>query len=263
MNYLHRNSLGLTVDAVSEALFFGERIPARQRVAAARWVAARQGLPGSYANTFAPTQKDTVGIHLFTGETIRTRVGTAHILGEECCRVLFLLNVRNRTVQEALTAAVHGLAARIDEAERRSCPPGFYCCGACSAAYWRNLAIGLLPRSEERLRLGLSELTRLRVGGGKWRRFPFFYTCLVLTEIGPHLARAEMEYAAEYWQQDLKRLSGAKHPIARRRAAVGQRLLAQLEQDTMESTADEMMPEEATQERPNRDRDAILSRHNN
>jgi hypothetical protein len=229
MNYLNRQSLGLTLDAVSEALFFGRPMPVAERRAVAGWIAGRQGLAGSYADTFAPTEKDTLGIHLFTGEAIRTRVGIAHILGEESCRVLSLLGVKDRAVEDSLNRAVSGLAPRIEEWEQRENCLGFYCCGACSSAYWRTLAAGLLPRSDKRLRLGLARLAGLRNGGGKWRRFPFFYTCLVLTEIGPRLARAEMQYAARYWQRNLRKLSLAGTRTAQRRAAVGLKLLEMCE----------------------------------
>ena len=49
--------------------------------------------------------------------------------------------------------------------------------------------------------------------------------CLALTEIGPGLARSEMQYAASYWRNNLKKLTASESSIARRRAAVGQRLL--------------------------------------
>ena len=225
MNYLNRYSLGSTLDSISESLFFKQPIPTSQRMAVARWIAARQGLPGSYADMFAPTEKDTLGIRLFTGEVVRTRAGIAHILGEECCRVLFLLGVKDQAVRDSLNRAVHGLAARIDEGEQQGYSPGTYCCGTCSVAYWRNLAIHLLPRAEKRLRLGLEELKICRSGAGKWRRFPFFYTCLVLTEIGPELANDEMQYAALYWQRNMKKLSRTKDRVMQRRAAVGQKLL--------------------------------------
>lgn len=226
MNFLNRQSLSLTLDAVSEALFFERPIPKSQQTAVARWIASRQGLPGSYADMFAPTEKDTLGIHLFTGEVVRTRNGIGHILSEESCRVISLLGVKDEAVKNSLNRALQGFIARKKEAERRGyCESGTYCCGTCSAAYWRNLAIRLLPRAEERLRLGLKELKRLRRGNGQWRRFPFYYTCLALTEIGPDLARGEMQYAAWYWQNNLKKLATAKNCLARRRAAVGQRLL--------------------------------------
>ena len=226
---LNPHSLCLTLDSVSEALFFKEQIPESQRIAVAKWIARRQGLPGAYADMFAPAEADARGIHLFTGEAIRSRAGIAHILGEECCRVLVLLGVKDRQVEDSLARAVRGFSARLAESETRGYSPGLYCCGTCSAAYWRNLAIGLLPRAEERLRLGLAKLKCARAGAGKWGRFPFFYTCLALTEIGPDLAKGEMQYAAAYWQRNLKRRSLAEGQTSKRRAAVGQRLLEMCE----------------------------------
>ena len=39
-------SLSRTVDAINAALFEGLELAARERLQAARWIAARQGLPG-------------------------------------------------------------------------------------------------------------------------------------------------------------------------------------------------------------------------
>ena len=225
MSCLDHNSLYLTLDSISESLFFKQSMPESRRGAAARWIAARQGLPGACAGMFAPTEQDALGIRLFTGEAIRSRVGIAHILGEEGCRILALLPLTDEPVQASFNRAVRGFAARLDEAERRGYGSGTYCCGTCSAAYWRNLANHLLPRAEERLRLGLNELKHELSGNGQWRRFPFYYTCLALTEIGPELAREEMRYAALFWRNILRKRSPVATPIARRRAAVGQRLL--------------------------------------
>jgi hypothetical protein len=55
MSLLNRRSLGLTLDSVSESLFFEKPIPESQRIALAKWIASRQGLPGAYADMFAPT----------------------------------------------------------------------------------------------------------------------------------------------------------------------------------------------------------------
>jgi hypothetical protein len=225
MNYLDRNSLYATLDSLSEALFFEKSIPEPQRVAAAKWIASRQGLPGAYAGMPAPTKQDGHGVRLFTGETIRSRVGIAHVLGEEACRILALLDLTDKDVQAALDRAVQGFVARLEESEQRGYSPGTYCCGTCSTAYWRNLANHLLPRAEERLHLGLKELKQLRRGNGTWRRFPFYPTCLALTEIGPELAKNEMQYAALFWRNNPKKLASTGSPAARRRVAVGQRLL--------------------------------------
>jgi hypothetical protein len=83
MNHLNRNSLGSILDAISESLFFKQTLPKAQRLVVARWLVTRQGLPGSYTNTFAPPEKDTVGIRRFTGERVRTQAGLAHLLGEK------------------------------------------------------------------------------------------------------------------------------------------------------------------------------------
>jgi hypothetical protein len=225
MNFLDQNSLYSTLDSLSESLFFQKHIPNDQYITAARWIVSREGLPGAYAGMFAPTAQDTLGIRLFTGEAIRSQARIAHILGEEGCRILALLHVTDAQVRASLDRAVQGFVARLEETERNGYGTGTYCCGTCSAAYWRNLAIHLLPRSEERLRLGLNELKQARSGNGKWRRFPFYYTCLALTEIGPELAREEMQYAALSWRNNLRKLSSTESPVARRRATVGQRLL--------------------------------------
>jgi hypothetical protein len=63
------NSLATLVDSIEQKRYFGQRIPAREILAAAREIASRQGLPGSYAGMFAPTKPDfRRGIRVFTGE---------------------------------------------------------------------------------------------------------------------------------------------------------------------------------------------------
>jgi hypothetical protein len=127
MDLLHTQSLGRTLDAINEALFFGKRIPRAKARRAARWIAGRQGLPSSYAEMFAPTPKDYAnGIWLFTGERISSRAATGHILGEEACRALLLLDVGLSDVDDALARATHAMGARLSESEAERPRPGFY-----------------------------------------------------------------------------------------------------------------------------------------
>lgn len=222
-------SLHALLDAPAEDLFFQRPLPADRRAAIARAIADRQGQPGAYAGMFAPTSGDAAGVRLFTGERIRTRAGIGHLLGEEGCRLLTLLGVEQTAVQSALARAVAGMTARLVEAEARGQrTSGLYCCGTCTAGYWRNLALGLYPQAEATLRAGLAHLAGLRRPDGTWRRFPFFFTSLALTEIDPALTRAELRHAAPRWRKLLPRLERAasRDAIARRRAAVGDRLLA-------------------------------------
>src|SRR5262245_25817245 len=102
-------SLSETVDAVNEAIAGGLMISARDRKSVARWIASRQGLPGAYANTFAGFEREQRhGIRLFTGERVNS-ASARHILGEETCRVLRQLNVRDQAVNQALVRATEGL----------------------------------------------------------------------------------------------------------------------------------------------------------
>ena len=104
-----RTSLSQTVDAVNAALFEGRALAAAERSHVAGWIAARQGLAGSYGGTFAgfPSERSR-GIVLFTGERIAS-ASARHILGEEASRALRLLRVRDRSVMRALEAADDGL----------------------------------------------------------------------------------------------------------------------------------------------------------
>jgi hypothetical protein len=225
MNIINPNSVAATLDAVDEALFFETRLSQTQKQAVAKWIASRQGLPGSYADTFAPTEGDRKdGIRVFTGESIRTGVATAHILGEEACRALILLDVPSATVREALSRASRGLLSRVEGAEAAG-QTGTYCCGICSVSFWRHLAVGGLGDCERRLESGMQALKSRRDGNGRWGRFPFYYSLLVLTDIAIPSALQEMRYAAPLCERYLRR-SPREDAYDRRRRALAERVLA-------------------------------------
>jgi hypothetical protein len=223
MRSVNEGSLALTLDAVNEAVFIGRRISRPVRVQAATWIAGRQGMPGSYADMFAPTQQDFAGARLFTGETIASRAATGHILGEEAIRALQLLGVKTPGVRTALARAKEGMEGRV--MDTASQPAGMYCCGTCSCAYWRTLAVGGLTRAEARLAQGMKDMRARRLGTGKWRFFPFFYAVLALTEIDLRRARTELRYAAPVLERYLQR-AATDNVISRRRHAVAERALA-------------------------------------
>lgn len=223
MHLVDEGRLALTLDAINDALLSGRPIPRPARVDAAVWIAARQGLPGSYADMFAPTQQDFAGARLFTGESIASRAATGHILGEESIRALELLGVKTAAVRAALAKAKEGMESRVKDTASR--PWGMYCCGRCSCAYWRNLAAGGLTRAEKRLAQGMKEMKARRLGTGEWRLFPFFYAVLALTEIDLPGARAELRYAAPVLERYLQR-PAPDTIISRRRHGVAERALA-------------------------------------
>lgn len=223
MRLVDRNSLGGTIDALNEAFFFGRDLTKSQRTEAGRWIVGRQGLRGSYAGMFAPTSKDLdKGIRLFTGERIATRAGVGHVLGEEACRAMILLNVPGKQTRETLKAASAEMICRTASGQNRKA--GMYCCGKCTAALWRHLAVGGLAKSEALLAAGLKTLKSRRTGDGRWRVFPFYYTLLALSEIDLPAATKELRYVAPVCERLLNR-SATNGRYNKRRRALAERVL--------------------------------------
>lgn len=225
MNLINKDSLAATLDALNEAFFCAQSLLEFEREQAAQWIASRQGKVGAYADMFAPTKSDFEGgIRLFTGERLRSRGGTAHILGEEACRALILLNIPVNGVRTALDRASHGMMDRLKTVEETHSISGWYCCGTCTASLWRHLAVGGLEDAQRRLEAGMKVLKHYRDGSGGWRRFPFYYTLLSLSEIALPSAVEEMRYASPICERYLKR-APKKDSYSQRRHIVAERIL--------------------------------------
>ena len=222
-------SLSQTVDAVNAAHFEGRAFASSERDGVARWIAGRQGLAGAYAETFAgfPSERSN-GIVLFTGERI-TSASARHILGEEASRALRQLRVRDPGVTGALERADRGLMQCLERAARdpRHDNPGLFCCGKCSVGLWRNLLAGGLDRQDERLRRGASHLRTMRDGEHQWRKFPFWYTVLALSEMDNAEAKRELKYAAPALER-IARRAVPSAAYARRRHELSVRTLGLL-----------------------------------
>lgn len=225
MSFVKKESLAFTLDAVNDAFFEERVISGEDKLEVARFIASRHGLYGSYANMFAPTQKELdEGIKVFTGENVRSKAATSHILGEEASRILNILKVSDKEVRNALDEATVGIQARFDEETRKF---GFYCCGFCTSSLWRNAAAGTLRKGETLLERGVKTLKMLRLGDGKWRRFPLYYTVLALSEMDFPPALAELRYVAPLLERALRRkASGDKYSI--RRHMLAERVLAKV-----------------------------------
>ncbi len=225
MGILNPDSLALTLDALNEVFFYSRSLSNFQREQVANWIAGRQDKPGSYANMFAPTESDyKEGIRLFTGERVRSRAATGHILGEETCRALNLLDVSNDSVQNALNRASLGMITRLALSKRT---PGMYCCGKCSVSLWRHLTVGGFVDTERELEAGMEALKLYRDGNGRWKRFPFYYTLLALSEIELPSAIREMEYTAPLLTRLLKRTPKDDN-ISERRRLLAERILEKI-----------------------------------
>jgi hypothetical protein len=219
--------MSLTLDAVDDAFFHGRALSKSDKEETAQWIAGRYGLPFSYAGMFAPCPMDYgAGIRVYTGERVSSGESIGHILGEEACRALVLLDVRAKNVREVLKKATQGMMGRLllpsGKPDMRHW--GMYCCGVCSGAYWRHLAVGGLQDSEARLAAAIEVLREHRKGDGQWTRFPFYYTLLALSEMKLPAAAEEMRYTAHVLERYVKR-----HPVddlyERRRHALAERVL--------------------------------------
>jgi hypothetical protein len=211
---------------VNESAFFRLASTSEQRRAVARWIAARQGLPGCYGGMFAGFEMEIAGIELFTGEKI-TSASARHILGEEASRALRLLRVKDPPVQAALDKADEGMIRCLNTSQREGRSPGWFCCGKCSVGLWRNLLAGGLDRGEERLANGVKVLRRHRDGEGGWKRFPFWYTVLALIEMPGKAARDDLSQVAARLERAARGSAGPE-PVRRRRQAVAELALSRL-----------------------------------
>jgi len=223
---VNTESLGETLDAVNDALFYQRRLTEPNRKELAGWIAQRRGKPGSYAGMFAPTDEDLrSGVRVYTGELVRSGAAIGHVLGEEACRALILLGVEDSTIREALERATGGMLRRLRQTEDSGKVHGMYCCGVCSVAYWRNVMVDGLDRNEERLTAGMVALRAHHTDDGHWRRFPFYYTLLTLSEINLRSALDEMQYAAPLLERYVKK-GVPDSRFSERRRIISERILA-------------------------------------
>jgi len=211
------NSLGQTLCNLNTAQILSWPIDPAAQKQVADFIASRQGLPGSYAGMFAPTSQDFEHrpMRLATGETLTTGAALAHIAGEESCRALLSLGIKTGPVTQALKVATTNMVHRLGWQEKSTRNHWtYYCCGKCTVSVWRNLLAGGLNQStstrHQLLDQSLAHLKRARLGNGRWRVFPFYYTLLALTEMPYELARPELSYAAPVCQRLIKRKSGEK-----------------------------------------------------
>ncbi|MEI7768183.1 MAG: hypothetical protein WCJ97_12190 [Phycisphaerae bacterium] len=218
------STLGSVVNRVNTAGLLGEKIPAIELAQIASFLVSRQGLPGSYFGMFAPMAEElTKPYQLFTGEVVATTAATRHILGEEALRILRNLKHKTKAVTTAIAQSQAAMLARLVHAQQKGCPIGTFCCGRCTVAYWRTLNTGWVPDADARLRGGMKDLQASRANG-QWRRYPFYYTVMCLTELPGDITRNEIAYIAPTCEKKLRTLRphGLYHE---NKAAILERLL--------------------------------------
>jgi hypothetical protein len=214
---IHHDSLAATLDAVNEALFNDRSLTKAEKEEAARWIAGRQVEAGQQAGLFAPTEDDyQEGVRLFTGERLRTKLAARNILTAESARALILIGMGG----EVLERTNRWL---LEQCFASACAVGE--CAHSTVGLMRYLATGGLADSEKRLNAHIAMLSRHRDGKGRWKRFPFYYTLLALSESDLPTAVEEMRYTAPACERVLGR-SPKDDVFALRQRDVVERVLA-------------------------------------
>lgn len=218
MRIINPTSLNKTLDNLNQRLSEGKILSSAERKQLAKWITERQGLKGSYTNMFAPTESDFNGIILFTGDKLTSKASIAHILGEESLRALYLLNVKDKKVEVAFEKARSGIKNVLKKNYKLGIYPlGMFCCGKCTAALWRNISAEGVDKNKKALDSGIKYLRSMRDGKGKWRRFPFFYTLLALTDINLPSAKEELKYASELCRKYVSRKDNGDNYVKRKK----------------------------------------------
>jgi hypothetical protein len=218
---IHSDSLSVTLDAINAAFFHGQAFSKAQKEAATRWLLARQFRSGQHAGLFAPTRRDYEdGVRLFTGEKLKTLLATRNILGGETARALTLFDLPLAEVQGALERLNQNV---LQACYARSCVIGE--CAHATIGLVRYLYVAALDGAERRLGMHIEIISQHRNGNGRWKRFPFYYALLALSEIDLPAAVEELRYAAPACEMLLRR-SPKDDVFSQRRRAILQRVLA-------------------------------------
>jgi len=211
------------VDAVSDAngaLCFGETV--LDSDALVEWFLGRQIRVGRRTGLFQPTNEDYAERRLPTGERLKTKLATVHVMSQEAARILHVLAAEEPSIANAVALT----ATRLSE----TCYGLQHCtigeCAASFAGYIRFLQTvsgdAVAPEITWRLRT----LSEHRDGNGRWKRFPPYYTLLVLSEIGLPVAQDELTYAKSLWSPGA-RTTPTEEPYAERRSRLFAALRAQ------------------------------------
>lgn len=218
---IYPNSLATTLDAINETFFCDRSVSRAQMEEAAKWIAGRQCKSGKHAGMFAPTEGDyKEGVRLFTGEKLRTKLAARNILTAEAARALVLLDAE---AQDTLERTCRWLSGQCFS--RDHCVIGE--CAHSGVGLMRYLAVDGLGDAERWLATQVKVLSQHRDGKGRWKRFPFYYTLLALTDIDLLAAVEELRYAAPACERVLRR-SPKDDKFSSRRQAIVKRALARI-----------------------------------
>ncbi len=220
---IQTDSLAQTIDTLNEAIFFDRPLSDQDKKRAADFILGRQYPSGPHAGLFAPTDKDFAeGVFLFTGERLHTHLGPRNILSAEAARAILLLGLPSSEMETSLERVQSKLLASCFAADL--CVVGE--CAHSGIGFMRYLASGGSADAGKRLEAHIRVISHHRDGKGRWKRFPFHYTLLALSEINLPAALAELRYAIPSIERSVKRQAGEEDRFTLRRQQLLERVLS-------------------------------------
>ena len=202
---------------------------------ALEWILSRQGAKNSYGESrkpncfYAPTKRDIEAMQLPTGEKLTSPASNKHILGEEALRTLVQWKRRSKPetkrginfLNHILDIEETGMGKKIKSARQS----GWFCCGKCAPAFLRTVNVVRTEEWEKTLDNGIKKIKSWRTPDGRWHRYPFFYTLLMLSEAESSQALKEMRYAQPVADKLIKRYQDKTDRTSRFRAHVLEHVL--------------------------------------
>jgi len=215
------SSLAKTLWNLEEARLNGAKKSDPHLKQALGWISNRQGKPGSYREClFAPTSKDlTELLAVPTHDCKLGKGGIMHVLGEEAVRALALWKHKSGWDHQAAITNVRDRFGLGPERSKRD--PGLFCCAVCSVSRWRALAAAKPDGWEAIIADGLKHLAKNPLTSeGRWKRFPFYYTLLGLSEIPLPEVEAERKRILPAAERVYPKVKGNSQAIRFRKRAL-------------------------------------------
>jgi hypothetical protein len=217
--------LAQSINAISRALIEGKIYSENEKAEIAAFIFDHKNPVDGF--TFYPTDAERIkGIQLVTGEKAKTQLLANNALELEALRILSILTPRDSRLLQ--------LHEKADQRLQKLCFYDICITGECAAAsiiFLRYLTTLTQNDHSEKIHCGLSSLKQMRDGSGRWRKFPFFYTLLWLTELTWPEAIHELAYALPAYQPLIKRYKNVNDETDRLRSIILHKAHSQVSSD--------------------------------
>ncbi|MFX0061537.1 MAG: hypothetical protein ACFFC7_05065 [Candidatus Hermodarchaeota archaeon] len=221
---MEKTSLTQILDEINEVGFYNQDISKIKLENSVKRFCKQQIKSGNNAGMFYVPENDyKIGLRLFTGEKLKTKLATRNIFGQEATRLLRLSNISTEEVQTIIEKA--------DRWMLKSCYAADYCfigeCAHSAIGFMRYLAVAEPKNTEQQLIKYIELIRKRRDGKGKWKGLPFHYTLLTLLEVNNLLVIDELRYTLPAIERSLKRTNN-NDKFSQRRRDVMKRVLDKL-----------------------------------